>query len=184
MNDRPRYRPRVFGTPSRRDDGSSGAELQAFLEQTGDQVLLSTLLKNGVTTLDDVRLLSADDYKELSVPIGARNRMKSWLAVAARSATRTRRGDRSMSDGTLNADRGDGYSRLEHDERELPIRRVLHDVRQCSGCKSLVSFLLFYAACVWLATVRMDWWTGHETLVWVSEAHENVGVPRLEAWYV
>ena len=59
---------------------------------------------------------------------------------------------------------------------ELPVRRVLTELHWFAHVKSLTAFLLFYIACVGLATVRMDWWTGYETLTWLAEAHENVGV--------
>jgi hypothetical protein len=73
-----------------------------------------------------------------------------------------------------------GYSLLREDEkRELPMRRALASLHRLSRLKSLMSFLIFYLSYISLSTVRMDWWTGHETLTWLEEAHEAAGVSLL-----
>lgn len=69
------------------------------------------------------------------------------------------------------------YSRLdEADKRHLPMRRALMELRHLSKLKSLGSFGVFYLAYVSLSTVRLDYWHGHETLVWLEDAHAGAGV--------
>jgi len=56
------------------------------------------------------------------------------------------------------------------------MRRAVIDLRKLSKLKSLFCFFAFYATFVTLSTIRMDYWHGHETLTWLTEAHSHAGV--------
>jgi hypothetical protein len=64
-------------------------------------------------------------------------------------------------------------------DEQLPLRRVVADLRWLASFKSLVLFSSFYTCYILLSTIRMDWWMGHETLVWFREAQSTLGVRPL-----
>lgn len=53
------------------------------------------------------------------------------------------------------------------------MRRALVYIRKLTRWKSLISFGVFYTTFVALSTLRMDYWHGHETLTWLTNAHEE-----------
>ena len=84
-----------------------------------------------------------------------------------------RRSRRTFSD--------DSYERLVDGEtRQLPMRRSLMALRRVSKLKSFIAFIIFYVTYISLSTVRLDWWHGHETLVWLRQAHVHAGVQELD----
>ena len=62
----------------------------------------------------------------------------------------------------------------------LPLRRVIVDLRWVAAAKSLMTFLIFYALVAALSYSRMDTSKGHETLQWLNEAHDRVGMRPLD----
>ena len=55
------------------------AEVLQLLENCDEAARADALAANGVTTLDDLRLLSHSDFRELGFSIGARNRVQLHL---------------------------------------------------------------------------------------------------------
>ena len=61
----------------------------------------------------------------------------------------------------------------------LPVRRVVLDLHWSGRAKQLLTFVLFFIVVVGLGSIRMDTQKGHETLSWLTEAHERAGLKEL-----
>ena len=71
------------------------------------------------------------------------------------------------------------YASLDMQPTQMPLRQAIAHLRWLTSLKSLVTFFSFYACYVFLTTIRMDWWQGHQTLTWFQEAHADRHVTPL-----
>ena len=181
------------------------SDLYSFLVSTGDERLAALFASHDVHRVVDLRALESEDYVAMGISIGARSRIRraltdmpsnsvwasplpppaSAVALPPRGSVAWPRSPRA--EGGTSAAGAPAYASLvesdtglPRDDRELPARRVLIGLDRLAKVKSLLLFGLFYITTVSLATVRMDWWMGHETLGWLHEAHETVHVPEVQ----
>jgi hypothetical protein len=62
----------------------------------------------------------------------------------------------------------------------LPARRVLRYLHWVGQAKRILLFLLLYGLFAYVCSMRMDVRTGAQTLSWLQQAHENVGLKPLD----
>ena len=60
----------------------------------------------------------------------------------------------------------------------VPAYHVLEDLYFLNGVKGFFVFLCFFIAYFSLNTLRLDWWHGHQTIKWLTEAREDMDIVK------
>jgi hypothetical protein len=61
----------------------------------------------------------------------------------------------------------------------LPVRRVAEELNWLENFRGFILFGLFFACYFALNTVRLDWWTGHETIKMLEASRDGLKIPAL-----
>ena len=75
----------------------------------------------------------------------------------------------------------DRYGSDEEDGQAvlLPVRRVAEELNWLENFRGFILFGLFFACYFALNTVRLDWWTGHETIKMLEASRDGLKIPAL-----